>query len=148
MQRNRNFCEISPFTYFLSKEKEIQKRHFQDLLHREGFAKTVQPEKLPFTVKTHKSLIRRRLGNVDMQLQENKAVNLKLASDHLHGVLIRPGEHFVKEDDGFIYRCGTVFRDTVDKKTGDRTDRQVIRTNHARVMYEMTLPSPSGDDAE
>ena len=270
MKPKRNFCEISPFTYFISKEKEIQKRYVQDLFHKIRFAKTLQAEKLPFRVKTHKSLIRRRLGNVDMQLQENKAVNLKLASAHLQGVLIRPGEtfslwrlvgrtsarkgykegltisksqtgkgiggglcqlsnlihwmvlhsdltiveqhhhdsvdlfpdfnrqvpfgtgtsisynyldyrfrndtdctfqlfvyvddeylcgelyssaepkysyhihaegeYFAREEDGNIYRNGTVVRDTVDKKTGAVTDRETIRTNHAKVLYEMNLP--------
>jgi len=269
MPGKRNFCEISPFTYFLSREKEIQKRHLQDLFGGVTFARAVQPERLPFRVNSHRSLIRRRLGNVDMQLQENKAVNLQLASAHLGGVLIRPGEtfslwklvgrtsarkgykegltisksqvgkgiggglcqlsnlihwmvlhseltivehhhhdsvdqfpdfnrmvpfgtgtsisynyldyrfrndtdytfqivvqvdgeylcgelyssreprfayhihaegeRFVREEDGNIYRCGTVVRETVDRKTGALADRQVIRTNHARVLYEMQL---------
>ncbi|MEI3579439.1 MAG: VanW family protein [Acutalibacteraceae bacterium] len=39
-------------------------------------------------------MIRRRLGNVDMQLQENKAVNLALAAPCVDRVLIRPGEEF------------------------------------------------------
>jgi vancomycin resistance protein VanW len=42
----------------------------------------------------HNSLIRRRLGDVDMLLQENKAVNLSLAAPRVNGVLIRPGEVF------------------------------------------------------
>ena len=45
-------------------------------------------------IKKHASLIRRRLGNVDMQLQENKAVNLSLAAPCIDRVLIRPGEIF------------------------------------------------------
>jgi len=39
-------------------------------------------------------VLRRTLGNVDLQLQENKAVNLSLAAPHINGVLIRPGETF------------------------------------------------------
>ena len=42
----------------------------------------------------HKSLIRRRLGNVDMRLRENKAVNLALAAPKINGILIKPGEIF------------------------------------------------------
>ena len=33
------FCEISPFTYRLSMEKEILKRHIQDLLRKTQFAR-------------------------------------------------------------------------------------------------------------
>lgn len=39
-------------------------------------------------------MIRRKLGNVHMDLQENKAVNLSLAAPKVTGILIRPGETF------------------------------------------------------
>lgn len=92
--KRKTFSELSPFTYKISREKEIHKRHLIDLLRRVKFAKTIQTDKLPVRVCDHNSLIRRRLGNVDMQLQENKAVNLRLASAHINGVLIKPGETF------------------------------------------------------
>ena len=88
------FCEISPFTYRLSTEKEILKRHLRDVFNGVQFAKERTQEMLPVVVYRHNSLIRRRLGNVDMQLQENKAVNLALAVKHIDGLLIRPGETF------------------------------------------------------
>ena len=260
------FCEICPFTYRLSAEKEILKRRISDMVSGNSFASTFDNNPLPVGIYTHKSLIRRRLGNVDMQLQENKATNLALAVGHINGILIRPGEtfslwrlvgrtsasrgyregltiargkpnkgiggglcqlsnlihwmvlhseltitehhhhdgvdlfpdfgrqipfgtgtsitynyldyrvtnntgityqllltvegeylcgelratekqqhsfHIYAEDeyfsreDGVIYRNGKVYRDTIDPKTGNHTDRQLIRTNHARVMYEL-----------
>ena len=88
------FCEISPFTYRLSVEKGILTRHLKDLFGKARFARKRTEERLPVTVYNHKSLIRRRLGNVDMQLQENKAGNLALAVKHIDGVMIRPGETF------------------------------------------------------
>ncbi len=88
------FCEISPFTYRLSMEKEILKRHLKDMLGKTNFAKEQTAEPLPVLVYSHNSLIRRRLGNVNMQLQENKAVNLSLAVKQIDGLLIRPGETF------------------------------------------------------
>ena len=88
------FCEISPFTYRLSMEKEIMKRHLQDVFKGVRFAKERTCDSLPVVIYRHNSLIRRRLGNVDMQLQENKAVNLALAVKHIDGLLIRPGETF------------------------------------------------------
>ena len=88
------FCEISPFTYRLSMEKEILKRHIQDMLRKTLFAKERTEESLPVVVYRHNSLIRRRLGNVNMQLQENKATNLALAVKHIDGLMIRPGETF------------------------------------------------------
>ena len=92
--KRKLFCEISPFTYRLSMEKEILKRHLMDYLRKTRFAKERIEDSLPVLVYQHKSLIRRRLGHVDMQLQENKATNLALAVTHIDGLLIHPGEVF------------------------------------------------------
>ena len=88
------FCEISPLTYRISMEKEILKRRLKDRLARTRFAEERVGESLPVVVYRHKSLIRRRLGNVNMQLQENKAVNLALAVKQIDGLVIHPGETF------------------------------------------------------
>lgn len=81
-------------TYRISMEKEILRRRLRDFLHNVRFAREKSETVLPVMVYRHKSLIRRRLGNVNMQLQENKAINLKLAVKHINGVLIRSGETF------------------------------------------------------
>ena len=75
-------------------EKEIMKRHLWDVFKGVRFAKERTCDSLPVVIYRHNSLIRRRLGNVDMRLQENKAVNLALAVKHIDGLLIRPGETF------------------------------------------------------
>ncbi|WP_150271673.1 VanW family protein [Paenibacillus tepidiphilus] len=51
-------------------------------------------ENLPFEAASHETPLLRRLRNVDMQLQYNKIVNLRLAIAKLDGLLIRPGETF------------------------------------------------------
>ncbi len=262
------FCEISPATYRISVARQIVKRDLSDAFSGRTFAKEKGEEKLPVLLYSHNSLIRRRLGSVDMELQNNKAVNLSLAAPKIDGVLIRPGEtfsfwrlvgptgakrgykmglqiangktkagigggmcqftnlihwmvlhspleivehhhhdgldlfpdfnrqvpfgtgtsihynyldyrffnptevtfqlvtytteeylcgelradrgipysyhiraedeHFVREADG-IYRCGKVYRRTVDRVTGNTVKDELLRTNHARVMYEMEL---------
>ena len=66
------FCEISPFTYRLSMEKEILKRHIKDMLKGVRFAKKRTQDSLPVVIYRHNSLIRRRLGNVDMQLRPDR----------------------------------------------------------------------------
>ena len=92
--KRKLFCEISPFTYRLSMEKEILKRHLKDMFQKTCFAKERTVTSLPVIVYRHNSLIRRRLGNVNMQLQENKATNLTLAVSRIDGLMIRPGETF------------------------------------------------------
>ena len=90
----RLFCELSPLTFRISAAKERVRRHVQDLTSAQRFAREQSGEDLPVLIHGHSSLIRRRLGGVNMTLQENKAVNLSLAAPLLDGILIRPGETF------------------------------------------------------
>ena len=92
--KRKLFCEISPITYKISMEKEIFLRHIKDMLSDETFAKEKISEKLPVTIYKHNSLIRRKLGNINMELQENKAKNLSLAAPKINGIIIKPGETF------------------------------------------------------
>lgn len=88
------FCEISPLTYQISMYKCITVRHLKNILTKEKFAKTKSKDLLPISIYKHNSLIRRKLGNVDLQLQENKAVNLSIAAPKITNILIKPGETF------------------------------------------------------
>ncbi|MDE6030458.1 MAG: VanW family protein, partial [Oscillospiraceae bacterium] len=92
--KRKLFCEISPLTYKISVEKNILQRRLRDMLARERFAQVRSSRLLPMVIYSHKSLIRRKLGSVDMRLQENKAVNLSLAAPRVTGILIKPGETF------------------------------------------------------
>lgn len=42
----------------------------------------------------HSSILLRPLAGVDMQLQENKTTNLRLALQHINGIVLQPGETF------------------------------------------------------
>lgn len=90
----RLFCTLSPFTYQLSIYKCRIVRHLQNLQIRSRFAKEKSENLLPVIIYRHNSLIRRKLGNVNMELQENKAHNLSLAAPKVNQTLIRPGEIF------------------------------------------------------
>ena len=92
--KRKLFCEISPITYKISMEKEILLRKIKDMFSNNKFAKEKIMDKLPIVVYKHNSLIRRKLGNVNMQLQENKAKNLSLAAPKISGIIIKPGETF------------------------------------------------------
>lgn len=56
------------------------------------FASDYQQEALPFSVFTHMTILFRNLREVDMWLQHNKIINLKVATKKLNGILVRPGE--------------------------------------------------------
>ncbi len=88
------FCEISPITYCISTQKEIGLRKLKNLRFHSRFARERSEDKLAVRLYRHSSLIRRRLGDVDMRLQENKAVNLALAAPRIDHILVRPGQIF------------------------------------------------------
>ena len=44
-------------------------------------------------------------------------------------------ERFVRQN-GVVYREGEVWRTCVDKRTGNTLSRQLVRQNHARVLYD------------
>lgn len=88
------FCEISPLTYKISVKKSIVLRYWQDFNKKVNFAKEKSNSSLPCLVYKHNSLIRRTLGDVDPKLQANKAVNLKISTPKVSGVLIKPGQTF------------------------------------------------------
>lgn len=88
------FCDISPTCYKISLRKEIMLRHLKDLLSKEKIAKTKTKEELPNIVKSHSSILIRKLHGVDLKLQENKVTNMMLACNKINGIIIHPGETF------------------------------------------------------
>lgn len=93
-KKDRLFCEINPLCYQISWKKEIVKRKLQDLCSKEKFAKTIRKEKIDNVVTSHSSKIIKTGPGIDAKLQENKAINIKLACDKINGIVIRPGEVF------------------------------------------------------
>jgi len=93
--KRRLFCEIHPAFYKISVEKEILRRKLRDSRQRIRFAEEHRiSDPLPCIVKGHTSPLVRKLHGVDIRLQENKAENIRIASEKVTGLLIRPGESF------------------------------------------------------
>lgn len=88
------FCEISPFTYKISMQKEIVKRHIKNLIGKEKFAKKRSESKLPNVVSSYSSNLIKRAPGIDITLQVNKAVNIEIACSTFNGLIIHPGETF------------------------------------------------------
>ena len=88
------FCQLSPFCYRISVEKEILLRNIRDFISPVRFAKRREEEPLPALIKGHRSPMLRQLAGVDMQLQYNKETNLRLAGERIHGLIIEPGQTF------------------------------------------------------
>ena len=83
-----------PIFYFLSVWFRRSLRYFEWYLGKKKYTSSICPERLPYRVKKHQSVLIRKLGESDMQLQYNKVTNLKNAIKNIDGILIRPGETF------------------------------------------------------
>jgi vancomycin resistance protein VanW len=83
-----------PFLYGLRVKQLMLKRHIINLNPKVKYAYGRNTQKLAYTAKKHKSILRRVLGSTDPILQENKIVNLKIALKHVDGIVIHPGETF------------------------------------------------------
>ena len=88
------FCDINPTCYKISVKKETFLRNLKDFFGREKIAGEKSDELLPNIVKSHSSILIRRLEGVDIRLQENKVTNIRLACEKINGIIIKPGETF------------------------------------------------------
>ena len=59
-----------------------------------AFATSRSTKLLPHRVFSHKTVLLRKLKDVDMWMQHNKVVNLNIATQKIDGLVIRPGETF------------------------------------------------------
>lgn len=78
----------------LGKQYFIGKKLCTNLFSTKKFAKIQAIHPCIYTVFKHQSVLLRPLKNVDMYLQYNKIINLKIAIQHLNNVVIKPGQVF------------------------------------------------------
>ncbi|ODA42816.1 VanW family protein [Desulfosporosinus sp. BG] len=80
---------------FLGKLYFTWRRYVQWFFYKSiKYATTIQNSHLPHLAAKHSTPLYRKLRNVDMWLQENKVTNLRLATERINGIIIRPGESF------------------------------------------------------
>lgn len=92
----KNFSDMNPVFYAISTRKGIVTRHVKDAASGLRFAtkKDGDVALLPNVVSTHKCRLIKTGKGIDPRLQENKAVNIALASASISGMIIHPGETF------------------------------------------------------
>ncbi len=69
------------------------KKHWYWYFSNNNFAENIE-KPLLYEIFKHKTILRRKLKDVDMWLQENKITNLKIAIKNLDGLTLYPGETF------------------------------------------------------
>lgn len=94
MKQRKLLSQRHPFLYFAAVLTRRFRRYFDWYLGSKKFASKRTTDKLAFRIKKHQSVLLKKLGESDMQLQVNKVTNLKIAIKNIDGILIRPGETF------------------------------------------------------
>ena len=90
----RPLSSLNPVFYFVIIKLRRLARYWQWWFGGQTFAKRFSAEKLAFRVFKHQSVLVRKMGGSDLQLQYNKVENLKIAIQKLNGIVIYPGETF------------------------------------------------------
>lgn len=88
------FCEFGPICYKISEKKEVIVRNLKGLFSKDKIAKEKSQTELPNIIKSHTSIIVRKLQDVDIGLQQNKLTNIEIACRKINGIIIHPGETF------------------------------------------------------
>lgn len=94
MEQRKLLSQRHPILYFLAVWTRRIIRYCDWYFDNKKYANKRTSEKLSFRVKKHHSILLRKLGESNEQLQLNKLTNLKIAVKQLDGILIKPGETF------------------------------------------------------
>lgn len=84
----------SKIRLFLGKKYYAARRYKQWYLSGINYSKKILEEKFSHIIFSHSTPLIRKLKDVDMKLQYNKIDNLKIATEKLNGIVVRPGETF------------------------------------------------------
>ncbi|UIR56937.1 VanW family protein [Sphingobacterium sp. SRCM116780] len=94
MKKRKLLSQRHPIFYFLAVWMRRTMRMVTWYVDRKHYATHRSVEKIPFRIKKHQSVLLKKLGENNMELQINKVTNLKIAAKKIDGILIRPGETF------------------------------------------------------
>ena len=83
-----------PFFYFVSVWTKRLKRQLMWYFNGKKYLSNKATNKLVYRIKKHQSVLLKKLGDNNQQLQINKVTNLKIAAEKINGILIKPGETF------------------------------------------------------
>lgn len=94
MKQRKLLSQRHPIFYFAAIWARRLRRYFDWYFDSKKYVSKQTANKLAYRIKKHQSVLLKKLGESDMQLQVNKITNLKIAIQNINGILIRPGETF------------------------------------------------------
>lgn len=94
MKQRKLLSQRHPILYFLAVWARRVRRYCDWYFDKKKYVSSYSENKLEYRIKKHQSVLLKKLGDNNEQLQINKVTNLKIASKKIDGILIRPGETF------------------------------------------------------
>lgn len=94
MKQRKLLSKQHPWLYFLAVWARRSQRYVDWVFDGKKYSRKRTTEKLPFRIKKHQSVLLKKLGDNNEQLQINKVTNLTIAAANINGIIIRPGETF------------------------------------------------------
>ncbi len=94
VRQRKLISQRHPALYFIAVWTRRIERYAVWYFGRKKYVSKRTTDKLAFRIKKHQSVLLKKLGESDMQLQVNKVTNLKIAIKYIDGILIKPGETF------------------------------------------------------
>lgn len=94
MKQKKLLSQRHPYLYFLAVLSRRMQRYGSWYFGSKKFASKKIIDALPFRIKKHQSVLLKKLGDSDMQLQINKVTSLKIAAKKINHIIIKPGETF------------------------------------------------------
>lgn len=94
VKQRKLLSQRHPILYFIAVGLRRLKRKIEWYTDHKNYAKFRTSNKLGFRIKKHQSVLLKKLGENNAQLQINKVTNLRIASQKINGIIIRPGETF------------------------------------------------------
>jgi len=94
MKKRKLVSQYHPILYFAAVWTRRIRRYINWYAGDKKYVTTRTKEHLPFRIKKHQSVLLKKLGESDRQLQVNKVTNLKIAIRNIDGIIIKPGETF------------------------------------------------------
>ena len=120
--------------------------------HSDALAPDPEGKHVPFSAGTsisYNSVDYRCKNNTDQDIQlrlwvENEVLYGELRAEHdipVRYELTEEDHHFSKEGDKY-YRISKIYRNVIDKETGDILKKELVLDNHSEVMFDYSLIPP------
>ncbi len=94
MKHRKLISQYHPILYNIAVGLRRLQRKLIWIFDNKTYSKEILKTNLDHRIKKHQSVLLKKLGENNAQLQLNKIANIKIAISHIDGIIIKPGETF------------------------------------------------------